>query len=263
MCQSSLPFPDFYSLFLDTGEDFSALLRLDANSAQWAESGSYMNYFLFELLKCQCEIPQYWFCPVILTTTEICVEVESASSWAPKWQWISRASLLTCTGLVKQRETNFCYCEHLGSVACLFLQHNLASSDLYSVLITKAWHKPHSPLPAVKDCIPLNQILLSGEWALKTVSTFWQCSFWVLRPEKASFLANLLTGISGSFCPSTPRRSFASALDIANQEPIKLQVTKHLLLNCERKGGFPTASQYTFLLASNTQCRVFAHFLRQ
>ena len=131
----------------------------------------------------------------------------------------------------------------------------------YSVLITKAWHSPYLVLPTVKDYIPLYHILLSGDWAPKTGSIFWQCSLWVSRPENTSYLENLFMGISRSFCPSIGFLSFASALDIAYQEPIKLQLTKHLILKCKQRGGFPTASQYTCLLANKTQCRFFVHFL--
>ena len=92
---------------------------------------------------------------------------------------------------------------------------------------------------------------------------FWQCSLWVSRPENASFLEDLFMEISGSFCPSIGFPSFASALDIACQEPIKLQLTKQLILKHKQKGGFPTASQYTGLLANKTQWSFFGHILHR
>ena len=141
----------------------------------------------------------------------------------------------------------------------LQLESSYVGGLLYSVLITKAWHNPYLLLPPVKDYIPYH-ILLSGDWAPKTVSTFWQCSLWVSQPENTSFLENLFMGISGSFCPSIGFPSFASALDIAYQEPINLQLTKHLILKCKQRGGFPMTSQYTGLLANKTQCGFFVHF---
>ena len=113
--------------------------------------------------------------------------------------------------------------------------------------------------PSSKRLHPLPYFTLRG---LSTKNSFYLLTMFSLslKAWKHIILENLFMGISGSFCSSIGFPSFASALHIAYQEPINLQLTKHLILKCKQRGGFPTAGQYTGLLANKTQCGFFVHF---